>query len=53
MLQENMRTFFPEEVLLHMVVSVLTRSDELKALLGIKKQGKVKRKPLHLSNVVP
>jgi len=52
MLQENMRTFFPEDVLLYMLVCVLTLSDELKALLDIKKQGKVKSKPLHLNNVV-
>lgn len=47
-----MRTFFPKDVLLHMLVCVLTLSDELKALLGLKKQGRVKRKPLHLNNVV-
>lgn len=32
MLQENMRTFLPEDVLLHMLVCVLTLSDELKAV---------------------
>lgn len=52
MLQENMRTLFQEDVLLHMLVCVLTLSDELKVLFGIKKQGRIKMKPLHLNNVV-
>lgn len=52
MVQENTKTFFPEDVLLHMLACVLTLSDELKTLLGVKKQGGVKRKPCHLHNVV-
>lgn len=43
---------FPEDVVLHMYACVQTLSDELEVLLGIMKQGRAKRKSLHLNNVI-